>query len=82
MEIKGLIAAAETKLVDAERNLAGGASSLEAHAKSRGGVPNAEVIALAQAQAAVAQAYAALALAKAGLAMLEPTAARDEAVEA
>jgi hypothetical protein len=75
MEIKDLIAAAEAKLIDAERNLAGCATSLAEHSKSRGGVPNAEVIALSQAQAAVAQAYASLALAKSGIAMLNQAAA-------
>jgi hypothetical protein len=79
---KDLITSAETRLADAERNLASCAASLDAHAKSHGGVPNADVIALSQAQAAVAQAYAALALAKVGLAMLGPTTACDEAVEA
>ncbi|MEV6633905.1 hypothetical protein AB0M54_24450 [Actinoplanes sp. NPDC051470] len=65
-----LIAAAEAKVVDAERNLAGCARSLEAHRARAGGVPNVEVIALAQTQAMVAQAYATLAMAKTAREML------------
>jgi hypothetical protein len=74
MEIKDLIAAAEVKLIDAERNLAGCATSLAEHSKSRGGVPNADVIALSHAQATAAQAYAGVALAKSVLAMSDQVA--------
>ena len=80
---KDSIAAAEAKLADAERNLAGCADSMRAHAtRYDGGVPNMEVIALSHAQAAVAQAYASLALAKSGLAMIEAATVVDEAAEA
>jgi hypothetical protein len=64
-----LVASAEVRLADADRNLASCAASLQAHRQERGGVPNAEVVALVHAQAAVAQAYAAVALAKSGIAV-------------
>jgi hypothetical protein len=64
-----LINAAEAKLRDAENNLASCIDSLNTHKARNGGVPNHEVIGLAQAQATVGQAYASLALAKTGIAL-------------
>jgi hypothetical protein len=66
-----LLHAAETRLTDAENNLASCIASLNEHKTRRGGVPNPEVVQLAHAQAAVAQTYATLAMAKAGIALAE-----------
>lgn len=80
-----LVRAAESKLRDAENNLATCVASLNAYkATHRGGVPNQEVVALAHAQAAVAQGYASVALAKAGITLIQmpkpPVAAEPVAV--
>lgn len=60
-----LIAAAESRLRDAENNLAGCVASLNIAKTRHGGVPNQDVVALAHCQAAVSMAYTSLALAKA-----------------
>ncbi|GIF08654.1 hypothetical protein [Actinoplanes siamensis] len=73
MPVRDLISAAETRLGDAERNLATCLDSLNSHKRQHGGVPNLEVVSLSQAQAAVAQAYASVALAKSCVAMAEAT---------
>lgn len=62
-----LICAAEAKLRDADINIASCAGSLNKHRTQGRGVPNVEVIALAQLQATVGQAYAVLAMAKASV---------------
>lgn len=72
-----LIAVAEAKVADADRNLASCAASLEAHRQRAGGVPNVEVISLTHAQATVGQAYSALAMAKTARQLL----ATEEAVK-
>lgn len=59
-----LVAASEAKLRDAENNLALCVASLNDAKRRYGGVPNEEVVALAQAQAVLAQAYSNLAIAK------------------
>ncbi len=64
-----LVAAAEAKLSDAEKNLAGCCNTIQAQLDKGRGVSNAEVIALAQLQTLLGQAYATLAMAKAAMAM-------------
>lgn len=74
-----LLLAAEARLRDAEKNLATCVASLNDAKTRSGGVPNWEVVAIVQAQAAVAQAYATLALAKAGIALAAGTAEPEPA---
>lgn len=66
-----LVAAAESKVRHAENNLATCANSLIEAKRIHGGVPNTEVMMLAQGQAMLSQAYSSLAMAKATTAMLE-----------
>jgi hypothetical protein len=60
-----MIAAAEARARDAEKNLASCVATLNEHRSRTGGVPNPEVIALAHVQAVLSQTYAHLAVAKA-----------------